>query len=71
MKEIRNHRHVHRNAEKSRHELIKLGPHLLNDLGFDSKGYPLKTKEALSTTKPCRPSRISSLFQICPMRPRT
>lgn len=34
--------HVRRKAKKTRRALLNLGPHLLQDLGFDPKGCPLK-----------------------------
>ena len=42
MEEILSRQQVKRQAKKTRRELLKLGPHLLNDLGLNSKGYPLK-----------------------------
>lgn len=33
---------VRRQSQKNRRELLKLGQHLLKDLGFNSKGYPIK-----------------------------
>ncbi len=41
-KEILNRQWVKRKAKKNRRELLKLGQHLLKDLGFNSKGYPIK-----------------------------
>lgn len=38
---IRERRHERQQVIKNRHELLKLGQHLLKDLGFDPKGYPL------------------------------
>lgn len=43
MDEIRNRQQVKRQAKKNRRELLKLGPHLLKDLGLNSKGYPIKS----------------------------
>ena len=38
LKAALNRRRVRREAEKNRDELLKLGQHLLQDLGFDAKG---------------------------------
>jgi hypothetical protein len=42
MEEMLNRHRARRKAEKNLCELLKLGPHLLQDLGFDPKGQPLK-----------------------------
>jgi hypothetical protein len=41
MKEMLKRQRARRKAEKNRRERLKLGRHLLKDLGFNSKGYPL------------------------------
>lgn len=41
MKEIRERHKLRRLTIKNQRELLKLGPHLLKDLGFDTKGYLL------------------------------
>jgi hypothetical protein len=40
MEEMFNRQRVRRQTQKNRRELLKLGQHLLKDLGFNSKGYP-------------------------------
>jgi uncharacterized protein YjiS (DUF1127 family) len=45
MEEMLNRQRVRRQAQKNRRELLKLGKHLLNDLGFNSKGYPINWME--------------------------
>lgn len=42
MEEMLKRHRARRKAEKSLRELLRLGPHLLQDLGFDPKGHPLK-----------------------------
>jgi hypothetical protein len=42
IEEILNRQQVKQQAKKNRRKLLKLGPHLLNDLGLNSKGYPIK-----------------------------
>jgi len=41
IKEMSNRQRARRRAEKSRRELLRLGHHLLQDLGFDQKECPL------------------------------
>ncbi len=43
MKKILKHEHIRRKTEKNQRELLKMGNHLLRDLGFDAKGCPLNS----------------------------
>ena len=36
--------HIRRKTKKKQRELLKLGNHLLRDLGFDAKGFPLNSR---------------------------